>query len=149
MRVFSFYLIYLLYLDYMKHIPQETLEQLKKALVDEQLQLEKSLGDSGKVIDGDGDWAATVPVADESEEDYTVQADRMEEFFTRGAAVGELEARLENVKLALGKMDDNTYGLSTISNEPIELERLVANPAATTTMSEVQKQDEDKDEDKN
>ena len=130
----------------MKNIPKETLEQLKKALVDEQLQLEKSLSDNGKVIDGDGDWAATVPKADESEEDYTVQADRMEEFFTRGAAVGELEARLENVKLALGKMDNDTYGLSTVSNEPIEIERLLANPAATTTIAEIQTQSDEKED---
>jgi len=130
----------------MKNIPKETLEQLKKALVDEQLQLEKSLSDNGKVIDGDGDWAATVPKADESEEDYTVQADRMEEFFTRGAAVGELEARLENVKLALGKMDNDTYGLSTVSNDPIEIERLLANPAATTTIAEIQTQSDEKED---
>ena len=121
----------------MQHIPKEILEQLKQALMIEQEQLQTSLADNGRVIAVDGDWAATPPTADESEEDYTVQADRMEEFFTRGAAVDELEARLANVTEALDKMEKGVYGLSTISQEPIELERLVANPAATTTIAEM------------
>lgn len=124
----------------MQHIPQETLEQLKQALMIEQEQLQASLSEQGRVIAADGDWAAVPPVADDSEEDYTVQADRMEEFFTRGAAVEELEARLANVTIALEKIEAGTYGLSTISQEPIELERLIANPAATTTITEMHNQ---------
>ncbi|MCB9809252.1 hypothetical protein H6776_02525 [Candidatus Nomurabacteria bacterium] len=127
----------------MQHIQSETFEKLKTMLLDEQQQLEEALSDNGRVIATDGDWAAVPPKPDESEEDYTVQADRMEEFFTRGAAVSELEARLGQVKEALSRMDKGTYGLSEKSQEPIEVERLLANPAATTTISEMEKEGND------
>ena len=122
----------------MNHIDEATLAQLTTQLQAEKADLEKVLAGEGRIIDGDKDWAAVPPAPDTSEEDPTVQADRFAEFFNRGGSVAELEVRLNNVLAALERIEAGTYGLSEASGEPIELERLVANPAATTTIAEMQ-----------
>jgi DnaK suppressor protein len=46
--------------------------------------------------------------------------------------VKELEARHTDVADALEKMDEGVYGLCEECDEPIDLDRLQANPAART-----------------
>lgn len=65
--------------------------------------------------------------ADENE-----AADKMEEYGENRAINDTLEIRYNNIKRALGKIADGTYGICEISGEPIEEERLNANPAART-----------------
>ena len=43
-----------------------------------------------------------------------------------------LQARLTDVNVALGKIENGTYGICEVSGEPIEADRLEANPAART-----------------
>jgi DnaK suppressor protein len=59
-------------------------------------------------------------------------ADRFEEQNERKAAEVSLEAELLDVRDALVKIANNTYGRCEVSDEEIEIDRLEANPAART-----------------
>ncbi len=120
----------------MKHIPTETIAELRSVLESERESIIESLARMGR-SDLTGDWSAVPPVLDEVEEDPNTQADRYEEFYNRGGALAHLEERLQLVKEALTRMDEGTYGLSTVSGKPIEVKRLIANPAANTTVDEM------------
>jgi len=80
------------------------------------------------------DWASKEtemetmpPVADPNE-----AADKIEEYNAHRAITGELEVRYNDIKAALQKIAEGKYGLCEVSGEPIEEDRLEANPAART-----------------
>jgi DnaK suppressor protein len=82
-----------------------------------------------------GDWEAT-PNADElGNADENVEADATEEWGTNRSILTELETRYRNIKRALEKIEQGTFGICEISGEPIEPERLAVNPAARTTIA--------------
>ncbi len=81
------------------------------------------------------DW---IPVANDTEgaeADHNVLADKYEDLVTREGIVAELETRFNNITRALKKIEDGTYGICELSGDPIELERLNANPAARTCIA--------------
>lgn len=78
------------------------------------------------------DWQERMDDMDTVSADLNEVADRTEEYDTRRAEVAVLEGRWNDVKLALQKISAGTYGLCEVSNEPIEEDRLLANPAART-----------------
>jgi DnaK suppressor protein len=47
-----------------------------------------------------------------------------------------LQDKLRRIKVALQRMDDGSYGLSSVSGQPIPLERLEVLPWATTLVDE-------------
>ncbi|MEN9852315.1 MAG: hypothetical protein RI996_258 [Candidatus Parcubacteria bacterium] len=53
----------------------------------------------------------------------------------KDAVLDQLENRLMDVERALDKISAGTYGTCEVSGEPIELERLEANPAARTNIA--------------
>ncbi len=61
-------------------------------------------------------------------------ADRMETYEENTGILKQLEIRYNEIRTALKKIEDGTYGMCEVSGEPIETERLEANPAATTCM---------------
>jgi|AntRauTorckE6833_2_1112554.scaffolds.fasta_scaffold00494_14 RNA polymerase-binding transcription factor DksA len=77
------------------------------------------------------DWVAK-PATKGGEADANVEADLVEDWNERRASLSELETRYQNIKRALRKIEDGTFGVCEISNEPIEEDRLEANPAART-----------------
>ncbi len=80
-----------------------------------------------------GDWSAVPVETDgEAESDYTDQADYVEDFESRSARLSEIEQRYKDVVDAIEKMDNGKYGFCEKSGEPIELDRLRANPSART-----------------
>ncbi len=82
-----------------------------------------------------GDWEA-IPNAEElGNADENIEADATEAWGTNRAIVTELETRYRNIKRALQKIEDGTYGICEISGEPIEPERLAVNPAARTDIT--------------
>lgn len=82
-----------------------------------------------------GDWVA-IPVGEDLQTaDENDEADAVEEWDTRRAILAQLEISHRNIKLALQKIVDGTYGICEISGEPIEEERLQANPAARTNIN--------------
>ncbi|MDQ5950299.1 MAG: hypothetical protein QG585_241 [Patescibacteria group bacterium] len=72
---------------------------------------------------------------DINEADRNEVADKIEEFGNNQAINRDLEIRLLEVKQALERIENGTYGICEVSGEPIELDRLGANPAATTCKS--------------
>jgi len=115
----------------MKHLTQEEIEELRAALDGEKAMLEEELAEHGKKV-GD-DWVGTPSGFNENEADEIDEADKMEELSVNVALVEELEKRYKEITAALKRMEDGTYGL-TASGEAIDVERLRANPAATTNV---------------
>lgn len=78
-----------------------------------------------------GDWD-TVPGDSEEISMREEVADRLEDNEEREATEQTLEARLDEVNLALEKMATDDYGHCEICHMEIETDRLEANPAAAT-----------------
>jgi len=105
----------------------------KEKLEEEKARFEKELGTVGRINpDNPEDWEPTPEKMDIMQADRNERADAMEEFEARSAVEVPLENRLVNIKNALSKIEDGTYGTCEICNKEIEEDRLEANPAAST-----------------
>ncbi|MCA9360935.1 hypothetical protein KC845_00080 [Candidatus Kaiserbacteria bacterium] len=78
------------------------------------------------------DWVALAPDTEVGDADENIVADKAEAFANRTAIVADLETRYNNIKLALSKIENNTFGLCEICGEVIEVDRLEANSASRT-----------------
>lgn len=117
----------------MKYIPEDTLEDLQTALKAERAALEEELNSFGKKV-GEDDWDGS----SESEGEEAAPedaADNIEELATNVSLVADLEKRHSDIKAAMDRMRDGTYGLCAECGEEIGLERLEANPAASTCLA--------------
>jgi DnaK suppressor protein len=85
-----------------------------------------------------GEWEATPDEVDESDADENTQADRFEDFEERSSLMKELSARLTQVEAALKKAHEGGYGICATCGNPIEENRLEANPAADTCIEHMQ-----------
>ena len=109
------------------------LDYFKKKLLEEQVVLEAQLSKLGqKNPDNPEDWEVVPGAPALSQADKNETADRLEDFEERRSTEIQLELRLNNVKKALKKMENGSYGICEKSGNPIERDRLEANPAATT-----------------
>ncbi len=105
----------------------------KELLENERERIEKELATVGKKNpDRAGDWEATETDENRDTAEEGDVAEGIENFETNTAVLYQLETRLAEVKKALGKIENGTYGICEVSGEPIEEDRLEANPAATT-----------------
>ncbi len=110
------------------------IQKHKQKLEQEVAQLELELTDLGFLNVHNGiDWTAKGEEYVETA-DLNIMADADEEQEAKKAIVNQLEIRLKNVKDALQRIEDGTYGICTACNTAIEPARLEANPAATTCM---------------
>ncbi len=82
--------------------------------------------------DNPSDWIAVPEGVDANQSDSDLLADVVEEWDERQALVATLERRWNDVNRALRKIKEGTYGTCEIGNEPIEADRLEANPGART-----------------
>ncbi len=78
------------------------------------------------------DWEAKPELTDAAEADENSHADAAEELAGRVALTTNLEQDYRNIKRALKKIADGTYGICEISGETIEPERLLFKPDART-----------------
>lgn len=115
----------------MQHIPEETLSDLETGLMAEQAALEEELADHGKQTDNEDSWDASSESEGE-EADPSDAADNIEEFGNNIPLVAELQKRFKEVKSALRRMKEGSYGTCEECGEDIDLNRLEANPAAAT-----------------
>lgn len=116
----------------LKHF-KEKLEQEKKLLLGELAKL-------GIENPENHDWGAlSRPAKGADRADANIAADYDEEFAEKSYKLGELEIRFNNIKDALKKIEDNTYGICEVDNKPIEIDRLEANPAARTCKKHLEK----------
>lgn len=71
----------------------------------------------------------------EGEADPDLVADRTEEWDERVATLALLETEYNNIKRALKNIAAGTYGTCEVGGEPIEEQRLLANPHARTCIA--------------
>lgn len=84
------------------------------------------------------DWVPTPEDVARSEADPNIVADQSENWAERRGTLDALETRLNNVNRALKKIEAGTFGTCEISGEPIEEDRLEANPAARTCKAHIE-----------
>jgi RNA polymerase-binding transcription factor DksA len=78
------------------------------------------------------DWVLTTESVEVDTADTNDHADIAEDSEERIAILSDLKTRYRNIVRALQKIEEGTYGICEISNEPIELDRLEVHPAART-----------------
>ena len=106
-------------------------EHFRKTLEAEKKLLEKELEEVGRRNpDNLSDWEATPIDRDTSQADENTVADSIEGYEDNVAIVNTLEARYQDLKSGLDKIDHGTYGLCQVCGEEIDAERLEANPSA-------------------
>ena len=81
------------------------------------------------------DWEASSGEVDINASDSADIADNIESYESNTAILKPLEKQYNDVKAALEKIKKGTYGICEVSGEPIEVERLEANPAARTSIA--------------
>lgn len=115
---------------------QEQKDTLKKLLLEEKAKLESELSAIGSENKVTGDWEAVPEAADGSPDDNDM-ADRFEDFEERSGVMNALEPRLAEVDAALMLIDsgDNSYGVCDMCGNDIEVDRMMANPAASTCVA--------------
>ena len=119
----------------------EQVAAFKAKLEKEKTILEEELGKLGsRNPSNPADWVPSIPKGDEFGADRNDNADIIEEMHKNNASLNELEGRLQNVLRALDKIAAGTYGTCEISGEPIEADRLGANPAARTCKEHMDKE---------
>lgn len=112
---------------------EEKILLLKQRLEQEKTQLEEELSTVGeRDPDNPEDWLPVAPDMDTLESDPSERADAYEAFGENIGILDNLEIRYANVKEALTRIEDGTYGVCAVCGEDIEEERLEANPAAAT-----------------
>ena len=77
-------------------------------------------------------WEAKPDTEELSEADNNNEADGVEEYNERRSTLAALEIEYRDIKRALRKIVDGTFGICEISKKPIEEARLQANPTART-----------------
>ena len=83
------------------------------------------------------DWIATPGGDIDTEPDANIAADRAEDWAERRATLATLETRFNNINRALKKIEEGTYGICEIGNEPIEEDRLAFHPSARTCKAHI------------
>ncbi len=115
----------------------------KKKLEEELQTLEAELKSVGRRNpDNKNDWEATPSDLRPDSADESELADSIEEYEGNTAILKQLEIRYNDVKGALKRIGDCTYGICEISGKEIEVERLEANPAARTSIENKEKEAE-------
>jgi RNA polymerase-binding transcription factor DksA len=119
-----------------------TPDKFKTVLQSELIQITTELESIATLNIQSGDWVAIPVASDLMQSDPNDGADGVEEWNERRAVLAQLEIRHRNIKSALDKIEAGTYGVCEISGEPIEEERLNANPAARTSLANIEREAE-------
>jgi RNA polymerase-binding transcription factor DksA len=118
-----------------------TTDTFKQKLHEELAMVEKELSSVGRINPANpNDWEAVQSDQNIESSDPTDVADTIEAYEESTGIVKQLEIRLNEIKNALKKIDDGTFGTCEICGKPIEEEKLMANPAARTCKEHVNEQ---------
>ncbi|MSU55549.1 MAG: hypothetical protein EXS46_03380 [Candidatus Taylorbacteria bacterium] len=111
----------------------ENTKQFKEKLIKELSILEEELKTVGRRNPSNpADWEAKPDKMDILASDSNEVADSIESYEENTGILKQLEIRYNEVKTALERIDKGNYGLCEFDKKPIEVDRLEANPAATT-----------------
>jgi len=112
-------------------------EIFKSKLEGEKTSLEEQLGTIGRPSSQNpGEWEA-IQNDTEQEADPNDQAAELDQYQENRAVISVLNERYKEVLAALERIATDTYGICEISGEPIEEERLEADPTARTCMAHI------------
>ncbi len=114
-----------------QHFKDKLLKE--KTILEEEL---KTVGQSNP--EHPEDWSATPGEIDTDSADDNEVADKFEELEENKVILNKLEPQFNDVKSALERIENGTYGICEISGEEIEKERLEANPSARTCLKHMQ-----------
>lgn len=110
-------------------------EHFRTRLEAEKSELEASLATVGRINPSNpSDWEP-LPQEVGQEADHVDAADLIEGYEDNAAILKDLEIRYGAVLAALARIEQGTYGVCTVSGEPIEEARLEANPSAATCIA--------------
>lgn len=104
-------------------------EQLRAELATVEKEL-KSVGRKNPA--NPADWEAKPDRMDVMASDPNEVADSIESYEENTAILKQLEIRYNEINAALERIKNGAYGLCSVDKKPVEAERLMANPAATT-----------------
>lgn len=117
---------------------KKDLEHFKEKLLKEKLLLEEELSTISRVNpDHPSEWDATPGKIEVDSADENEVADKFEEIEENQTVLNQLEPQLNEVELALRRIDSGNYGICEVSGEIIERERLEASPSARTCIKHV------------
>lgn len=112
---------------------KDQIQNFKKKLEAEMTVLVGELKSVGRVNpDNPQDWEPTPVEQDLQQADPNELGDKFEKYEDNTAILKQLEIRYNDVKTALEKINSGNFGICEVGGEPIEIERLEANPAART-----------------
>lgn len=118
---------------------QKTLDELKSALLAEQKRIQEELAvfaTKDPVLKGD--WDTKMPQFGEHTSEQDENEDEVEEYEDLLPVEHTLELRLQDINLALKKIEQGNYGICEKCGNPIELDRLKANPEAKTCVKDAE-----------
>ncbi|NCO04982.1 MAG: hypothetical protein GW939_02430 [Candidatus Magasanikbacteria bacterium] len=109
------------------------LDYFKSELEKEMVLLIEELKSVGRINpDNAEDWETKPTEMDVLASDSNEVADGYEAYGENAGVLGKLEPRFNNVRKALKNIEEGTYGFCETCNNPIEKDRLEANPSSTT-----------------
>ena len=109
------------------------IEKFKKKLAEEEKNILAELTNMAAQDPTDkNNWVPKIDIDAEGMSGEGEDAMQTITYVKRIGLVAQLETRYNNVKKALQRIKDGTYGVCLISGKKIELDRLNANPAAKT-----------------
>jgi RNA polymerase-binding transcription factor DksA len=115
----------------MADMDKKTVSHFKQKLQDELVRVEAELRSLGWKNEA-GEWDATGGDIDTSATESDELGDRQEAYQENRAEIDEIQIHWKNIKRALEKIEEGTYGVCEISGEEIEEDRLEVNPSART-----------------
>lgn len=107
----------------------------KTKLEEEAKRLEAELATVGRRNpSNNNDWEAVPPEGGE-QADPNDTASQLGAYGDNAAILNDLEPRYNEVLAALERIEDGSYGTCVVCDEPIEEDRLRADPSATTCLA--------------
>lgn len=106
--------------------------KLEEELKEVEGELESIGSKNPQIKNGTTDWVAKPGDEDADAADDMELAEKIEEYEDNTAILKNLEIRFNQIKKALKKIEEGTYGICEVGGEQIELDRLEANPSALT-----------------
>jgi RNA polymerase-binding transcription factor DksA len=106
----------------------------KDRLEEQKKSIESELGSIAvKDVNNPNSWdAARIEVNDDEPSDRTETASEITEFEENSSIASNLDVQLIEIDSALDRIENGTYGVCKVCNSEIELDRLDANPSAST-----------------
>jgi DnaK suppressor protein len=109
------------------------LNKFQNRLEEQLTNITNELNTIGYLNETTDNWEAKPDTEETSDADINNEADAVEDWNERRSILASLETEYRDIKRALRKISDGTYGICEISGEPIEEARLEAKPTARTT----------------